>query len=81
MNEDECVWTATVKQGIQNFLDCNFNIPVPLQYLHLFFSCCSTLLASINIKAEITPTAPPEKDATMGSTWLIKKLNNCYLEQ
>lgn len=46
-------------------------IPVPWQYLHLFFSCCSTLLASINIRAEMTPTAPPEKDATMGSTWLI----------
>uniref|UniRef100_A0A7C9D3Q1 Uncharacterized protein n=1 Tax=Opuntia streptacantha TaxID=393608 RepID=A0A7C9D3Q1_OPUST len=42
--------------------------PDPWQYLHLFFSCCSTLLTSISIKAEITPTAPPEKDATMGST-------------
>lgn len=48
----------------------NLNAPVPLQYLHLLFSCCSTLLASIIIRAEITPTAPPEKDATMGSTWL-----------
>lgn len=43
---------------------------MPLQYLHLFFSCCSTLLTSININADITPTAPPEKEATMGSTWL-----------
>lgn len=24
----------------------------------------------MSIRAEITPTAPPEKDATIGSTWL-----------
>lgn len=45
-------------------------LPVPRQYLHLFFSCCLTLLTSISIKVEMTPTAPPEKDATIGSTWL-----------
>jgi len=44
------------------------HLPVPLQYLHLFFSCRSTLLASINIRVDMTPTAPPEKDATIGST-------------
>jgi hypothetical protein len=35
------------------------------------------LLTSINIKDEMTPTAPPTNDATMGSTILnseIKKL-------
>lgn len=46
------------------------NIPLPWQYLHSFFSCWTTLLASISMSAEMTPTAPPEKDATMGSTWL-----------
>lgn len=49
-------------------LKINSYIPVPWQYLHLLFSCCSTLLASSNIKAAMTPTAPPEKDATIGST-------------
>lgn len=49
-------------------------VPLPWQYLHLFFSCCLTLLASINIKAEMTPTAPPEKDATIGSTWLKSEI-------
>ena len=42
--------------------------PVPRQYLHLFCSCCFTLFISTTINAEITPTAPPENDATMGST-------------
>lgn len=43
-------------------------IPVPRQYLHLLCSCCFTLFISTIINAEITPTAPPENDATMGST-------------
>lgn len=45
-------------------------LPVPRQYLHLLCSCCLTLFISTTIKADITPTAPPEKDATMGSTSL-----------
>ena len=44
------------------------NLPVPKQYLHRLCSCCLTLFISTTIRAEITPTAPPEKDATMGST-------------
>lgn len=44
--------------------------PVPRQYLHLLCSCCFTLFISTTIKAEITPTAPPENEATIGSTWL-----------
>jgi hypothetical protein len=49
------------------------NVPVPKQYLHRLSSCCLTLFISTTIRAEITPTAPPEKDATMGSTWLQYK--------
>lgn len=43
-------------------------VPVPRQYLHLLCSCCFTLFISTTINDEITPTAPPENDATMGST-------------
>lgn len=46
------------------------DLPVPRQYLHLLCSCCLTLLISTTINADITPTAPPEKEATIGSTSL-----------
>lgn len=36
---------------------------------HLFFCCFSTLLISTTSSVDSTPTAPPQKDATIGSTW------------
>jgi hypothetical protein len=44
------------------------NSPVFEQYLHRLFSCYFTLFISTAISAKITPTDPPEKDDTMGST-------------
>lgn len=35
---------------------------------YLFFCCFLMLLTSTSSSADSTPTAPPQKDATMGST-------------
>lgn len=77
-------WDGTSIQTIINIVqNSNSNtktsaktVPVPRQYLHLLCSCCFTLFTSTTISAEITPTAPPEKDATIGSTWLHSHRKN-----
>ena len=42
--------------------------PVPLQYMQSLRSCSLKLFCSITKKALMAPTAPPVKEATMGST-------------
>ena len=43
--------------------------PVPLQYTQRALAFILTLFTSTNKSIVMTPTAPPVKDATMGSTW------------
>ena len=56
--------------GFLTWATMTYDKPVPWQYLHRWCSCCFTLLSSTIMRAVMTPTAPPEKDATIGSTSL-----------